>query len=182
MRMTSFVAAAALAAACLPAAAQSLKPGLWEMHNKMGGNPQMDKAMADMQKQMAAMPPEQRKQMEAMMGKQGMQMAPGKGGGMAMKVCMTKEQTERNEVPMQDGCKITSLQRNGNTTKMAYSCANPPSTGEGEFTLQSPEAHTSKMTVKAVVNGKTETTTMAISSRRSRRRSELRPVQPNVNA
>jgi hypothetical protein len=94
------------------------------------------------------------------MAKQGMQMGSGKGGGMAMKVCMTKEQAERNEMPVQDGCKITSLQRSGNTTKMAYSCANPPSTGEGEFSLQGPEAYTSKMTVKAVVNGKTETTTM----------------------
>lgn len=179
MRITSSIAAAVLAAACLPAAAQSLKPGLWEMHNKMGGNPQMDKAMADMQKQLASMPPEQRKQMEAMMARQGVQMAAGKGGGMAMKVCMSKEQAERNEPPMQDGCKITNLQRSGSTTKMAYSCANPPSTGEGEFTFQGPEAYTSKMMVKSVVQGKTETTTMEGSGKwLGADCGSLKPVQP----
>lgn len=161
MRVMSFVAAAALAALALPVAAQSLKPGLWEMNNKMGGNPQMDQAMAEMQKQLAAMPPEQRKQMEAMMAQRGTQMAqPGKGGGMAMKVCMSREQVERNEVPMQDDCKITSQSRSGNTARMAFTCSKPPSSGEGTFTYLGPEAYTSKMTVKTVVDGKAETMTL----------------------
>ena len=174
------VAAATLLAACgLPAAAQSLKPGLWEMHSKMSGNAQMDQAMAQMQKELASMPPEQRKQMEAMMAKQGMQMSPGQGGGMAMKACMSKEQAERNEPPMQDGCKVTTMQRSGNTTKMAYSCTNPPSSGEGEFTSLGPEAYKSRMTVKAVVNGKTETTTMEGSGKwLSADCGNLKPMQP----
>ena len=37
--------------------AQSTAPGLWEIQNKMGGNPELDQAMAQMQKQMASMPP-----------------------------------------------------------------------------------------------------------------------------
>jgi hypothetical protein len=161
MRYTSMFAAAALAALALPAAAQSLKPGLWEVTNKMGGSPQMDQAMAEMQKQLAAMPPEQRKQMEAMMAKQGMQMAkPAAGGGMALKICMTKEMVERNDVPMQGDCKVTSQQRSGSTTKIAYTCSNPPSSGEGTFTHIGPEAYSSKMTVKTAVQGKTETMTM----------------------
>lgn len=161
MRMTSFVAAAAFAALSLPAAAQGLKPGLWEINNKMGGNPQMDEALAEMQKQLASMPPDQRKQMEAMMAQRGVQMAPpGKGGGMAARVCMTKEQVERNEVPMQEDCKMTSQSRSGNTTKMAFTCSKPPSSGEGTFTYLGPEAYTSKMTVKTVVDGKPETMTM----------------------
>ena len=49
--------------------AQTTAPGLWAIQNKMGGNPELDKAMAEMQKQLAAMPPAQRKQMEAMMGR-----------------------------------------------------------------------------------------------------------------
>ena len=57
--------------------AQTTAPGLWEMQNKVGGNPEMDKAMADMQKQLAAMPPAQRKQMEAMMGQSGMGIGAG---------------------------------------------------------------------------------------------------------
>ena len=158
MRIPVLLGALALAAAALPASAQSLKPGLWEINNKMN-NPQMDQAMADMQKQMAAMPPEQRKQMEAMMARNGMRMGMG-ASGMTVQMCMSKEMAERNDVPMQDGCKVTSQQRSGNTMKMAYTCANPPSSGEGQFTFASPEAYSSRMTVRTVVAGKTETTTM----------------------
>lgn len=155
------VLAAALLAACLPVAAQQLKPGLWEINNKMGGNPQMDQAMAEMQKQLASMPPEQRKQMEAMMAQQGVKMGPAGGkGGMTIQSCMTKEMTERNDVPMQDGCKVTNQQRSGKTMKMAFACTNPPSSGEGEFTFTSDQAYTSKMTVKTTVQGKPQTTTM----------------------
>ena len=70
-----YLAAALLACACA-AGAQNLKPGLWEITNKMqssggGDGPQM-------QKQLAAMPPEQRKMVEEMMAKQGVK--PGAGG------------------------------------------------------------------------------------------------------
>ena len=47
-----------LALAAPLAWAQSTKPGLWEIQHKMGGSPEMDKAMAEMQKQLAAMPPQ----------------------------------------------------------------------------------------------------------------------------
>jgi len=129
MRVPSLIAAAVLAAACLPASAQSMKPGLWEIHNKMQGG-EMDAAMAQMQQQLAQMSPAERKQMEAMMARQGVRMAPS-GGGMAVQVCMTKEMVERNDPPMQDGCKVTQNQRSGNTHKFAFACSNPPSSGEG---------------------------------------------------
>jgi hypothetical protein len=154
--------AAALGVACLPVMGQTLKPGLWEIHNKMGGNAQMDQAMAEMQKQMASMSPAERKQMETMMAQRGMQMPQaGAGGGMAMRICMTKEMVERNEMPMEKSdCKITSQSKSGNTMKMAFSCPNPPSTGETQFTLAGPEAYSSNITVKTVVDGKNETMTM----------------------
>jgi hypothetical protein len=138
----SRIAAVVVLAACvaLPAAAQSMKPGLWEMQQKMGGNPQMDQAMAEMQKQLAAMSPEQRKQMEGMMAGRGVQVAPGAGGAMAVKVCMTKEMAERNEVPASQGdCKTTQQSRSGNTIKMAFACTKPPSSGESQVTLVSNE-------------------------------------------
>ena len=107
MRFPALLATLALAVAWLPASAQSLKPGLWEINNKMKNDPRMDQAMADMQKQLAGMPPEQRKQMEAMMAQRGVRMAPAAGGGMTIQMCMTKEQVERNDVPMQNGCTMT---------------------------------------------------------------------------
>ena len=46
----------ALALVASAAAAQTIKPGLWESTSKVGGNPELDKMMAKMQKQMAGMP------------------------------------------------------------------------------------------------------------------------------
>ena len=156
-------AAAALAASCLPAAAQQLKPGLWEITNRMQSNSgQMESAMGKMQQQMASMSPEQRQMVEQMMAQRGVQMGGGGGaGGMSMKVCMSREMVERNEVPTQRGeCKTTSQQRSGNTMKMAFTCANPPSNGEGQVTFNSPETYSMKMTVNTAVQGRAETVNM----------------------
>jgi hypothetical protein len=151
-----------LALAAQPVMAQTLKPGLWEINNKMqSGSGQVEKAMADMQKQMASMPPEQRKMMQDMMAKQGMSMSPGAGGGMAVKICMTRESIDRNELASQQGdCKTTTSPRTGNTMKMSFVCTQPPSSGEGQVTFVSPEAYTTKMAMKSTVQGKPETMTM----------------------
>jgi hypothetical protein len=164
MRIPSLIACGLLAAACLPVSAQSMKPGLWEIHNKTQGG-QMDQAMADLQKQMAQMSPQQRKQMEAAMAQQGVKMAPGAGGGMAMQMCMTREMIDRNDVPVQDGCKVTQNTRSGNTQKFAFTCSNPPSSGEGQVTYGGPESYSSRMTIKTAAAGKTETTTMETSGK-----------------
>jgi hypothetical protein len=161
MKLHHLPAAAILAALSLGASAQTLKPGLWQVTNKMGGSAQMDQAMAEMQKQMAAMPPEQRKAMQDMMARNGVQMGAGGPGGMSAKMCMTKEMAERNEIPANQGdCKTTSQQRTGNTMKMAFTCASPPSSGEGQFTFVSSEAYTMKMNVRTTVGGKAENVTM----------------------
>jgi hypothetical protein len=155
-------AALLAAATCLPAAAQSLKPGLWEISNKMD-NPQVNEAMKQMQQQLAQMPPEQRKQMEAMMAQRGMKMGDGSGAGTTMQICMTKEMAERGDMQMDQGnagCKITSQSRSGNTMKMAYACTNPPSSGEGEYTYKGSEGYSSKMKVTTMQSGKPETMTM----------------------
>ena len=53
----ALVMAPALAVATASASAQTMKPGLWEIANKMGGSPEIDQAMAQLQQQMANMPP-----------------------------------------------------------------------------------------------------------------------------
>jgi hypothetical protein len=152
---SNHLAAAALAVCACTAGAQSLKPGLWEVNQKMDMGGAQDPRMAQMQQQMANMPPEQRKAMEAAMAKQGVKMGPG--GGMNIQMCLTKEMVERNELPAQRGdCKTTQQPRSGNTMKMAFSCSNPPSSGEGEVTFASPEAYSMKMTVTTQVQGKPE--------------------------
>ena len=152
------LAAAAALALALPAGAQTMKPGLWEMNNKTSGG-QMDQAMAEMQKQLAGMSPEQRKQMQAAMAGQGVKMMPGAGGGMAVQMCLTKEMVERNDVPMEKGCTTTRNERSGRKVTFAFTCSNPPSSGEGEASF-TPDTYTSRMTLKTVVAGKPETMTM----------------------
>lgn len=160
MKARYFLAAALAATAACAASAQTLKPGLWQVtHNMQTGSGQMEQSMAQMQKEMAALPPDQRKMMEQMMAKQGVKAGPG--GGMSMKICMTREMVERNDIPMDGDCKTTHQSRSGNTMKMAFSCSNPPSTGEGQVTFASPEAYTMKMAVSTKVDGKPEKMNMS---------------------
>ncbi len=161
-------AALALAFAAAAASAQNMKPGLWELTNKMSSSSgQMDQAMAQAQQAMAKMPPEQRKKMEEMLAKQGVALGATGPGGTSVKICMTKEMVERSEMPAQNqgDCKTTVSPRTGNTVKMAYTCSNPPSSGEGEFTYASPEAYTSKVTSTTTVQGKPEKITMDASGK-----------------
>ncbi len=131
------------------AAAQGMKPGLWEMSQK----PQLDAAqqakMEQAQKQMAAMPAEQRKMMEQMMGQRGMSMSAMAGGVISLKTCISKEQAERQEMPVSENgrCKH-DVQRSGKTVRTHFVCTDPDSEGDGEFTFESPERYTNKITVK----------------------------------
>jgi hypothetical protein len=146
--------AAALAVFACAAGAQNLKPGLWEItHQMQTGSGQMEQGMAGMQQQMAGLPPEQRKMMEEMMAKQGMKK--GSAAGTSMKVCMTREMVEKNELPAQQGdCTTTHQSRKGNMMNMAFSCTNPPSTGEGQVIFKGPESYSMKMVMSSMVNGK----------------------------
>ncbi len=145
--------------ACLPWP-RACSPACGNIENKMGGNPEMEKAMAQMQAQLAAMPPAQRKQMEAMMGKSGVSMA--SGGAMAVKVCITAEMAARQQMPTQTQGDCTSKidSRTGNTMKISFSCTNPVSSGEGIYTFESDKAYTMKMAIKSQEGGKTHNMTM----------------------
>jgi hypothetical protein len=151
-----------------PALAQSkLTPGLWEHQNRVKtGNGQMEAAMAQMQQQLAAMPPEKRKQIEEAMGRQGMGMAPG--GPMTMKICLSPEQAARDEVPMQEdsNCRITSRTRSGNTFKFTMACTGPrEGSGEGEFTYISPKEHKGRMKITSKRGGRDETMELETSAK-----------------
>jgi Protein of unknown function (DUF3617) len=160
MRLSIRLSSLAAALFASVAMAQSTAPGLWAIQHKMGGNPEMEKAMANMQKQLAAMPPAQRKQMEAMMGQSGVSAAPG--GGMALKICITPEMAARSELPSQTegDCTTTITARSANTLKSTFVCRNPPTSGEGVYTFSGDKAYTAKMVMQTTRNGKPETMTM----------------------
>jgi Protein of unknown function (DUF3617) len=142
--------------------AQSMKPGLWEITQKMkSSSAEMNNAMATMQAQMAKMSPEQRKQMQEMMAKQGVNMDLGGGaakpGEVIVKMCMTQEMIDQNQTaPQQPGCTHTQSPRVGNTWKMSFTCTKPPSSGEGQTTMISPDAYTMKMAINSSATGKPE--------------------------
>ena len=163
----ALVTAAALAVTAASASAQTMKPGLWEIANKMGGSPEMDQAMAQLQQQMANMPPEQRKMMEDMMAKKGMGMGGVSPGGIVVKACITKEMAERNQMPMQHSgdCTNTISEKTSSGMKMKFTCTNPPSSGEGQFSFMGDSAYTMKMKISTAGQGKPQVTTVDGSGR-----------------
>lgn len=163
--------------------AQNVKPGLWETTSKMKtGSGQMEQAMAQAQKQMASLPPEQRKMMEEMMAKQGVSMgASGAPGTTTAKYCISREMAETNTLPAQQegNCKSTASPRVGNTMKIGFTCTNPVSSGEGTITFTSAEAYTTKMTMNTSAGGKPETINLDASSKwLSADCGALRPLAP----
>jgi len=151
----------------MPVVAQTtMRPGLWEVTSKVAGSGEMGAKMAaaqaQMQKQIAAMPPEQRKQMEKMLAEHGMSLSPGAGDGMTVRMCVTKEMAERKDVPMHHAgdCRTDYVRSTGNTTRFAYTCSKPPSNGEGEIVLLNPESYTMKMNIASQVQGKSQPMTV----------------------
>ncbi|MDY0107013.1 MAG: DUF3617 domain-containing protein [Giesbergeria sp.] len=148
-------------------AQQKMRPGLWEYSVQMKSQSgQMEAAMAEMQKSLASMPPEQRKQMEQMMAQQGVSMGPK---GQTVKVCVSKEQAEMDGIPPQEGCTQKVQRIDASTMKVAFSCkggqGQPPSSGEGTVTLQGPTAYTGQFKFKTQTQGKPEQIDMAQSGK-----------------
>ena len=173
-----FPAATVLLGLAFGASAQTMKPGLWEISNKIqSASGEMEKGMADMQKEMAAMPPEQRKMMQDMMAKQGVDVGASGLKSMGVKVCITKEMADRNELTSAEGdCKSTHAPRVGNTMKFAFACTKPPSSGEGQVTFVGTDAYSSKVAVSSTHNGKAEA--MSIDSQGKWLSAQCGAIQP----
>ncbi|SFU80099.1 DUF3617 domain-containing protein [Pseudoduganella namucuonensis] len=163
-RQLVLAAALAASAAFCSAATTSMRPGLWEMNSKVkSGDSQATAAMAEAQKQLANLPPEQRKMIEDMMAKQGVGMTMGSDGGVRITYCMTREMAERKELPTGQGeqCTSTSTPVAGGMN-VSFQCAKPPSSGTGQVRLQGETGYTMNMNVTSSARGKPET--MAVES------------------
>lgn len=144
-----------------------MQPGLWEQSVTMkSASGQMEAQMAQMQQQMASMPPEQRKMVEQMMARQGVGMGAA-GQPHTVRLCITPEQAERQDVAQHDGnCKQELLQRSGNTLRYRFACTGEhPTSGEGEYTLASPTSYSGKASVLTQVKGKPEKMDMTTQGR-----------------
>lgn len=149
------------------AQAQSLQPGLWEMNTRAAqGDAGMGQALAQMQQQMAQMPPEQRKQMQAMLAQQGMAVDVG-SGGIRSKICITPEMARDDHVvpPQQGDCKTSTPQRSGNTITVRYECRQPVMKGQSTITLSSSKAYSVHSENVVQQDGKRTTTAMDVDAR-----------------
>jgi hypothetical protein len=151
----------------LPAGAQDLKPGLWELSNKVSSpDRQLQATMTEMQKQLASMPPEQRKAIQQMMERNGVQLNIGAGGALTTRMCMTKEMIQRKEFPVQQGdCKQKVSSLSQNRMKVAFSCSNPPASGEGEMTLDSDTSYRARMHVTGTNGGAKQSVDMDVTGK-----------------
>ena len=147
-------ASAAFVLTLLAVAAQAqshLRPGLWEETvTSRTDNAQMNAAMEQMKQRMAAMTPEQRAAMEKMMGGHAL---PGSGAPNVIRVCITKEQAERNFTPDSNGhCSRTNVSTSGSTTRFDFACQSAHSTitGHGVFTAMGDSAFAVSSTADTV--------------------------------
>lgn len=161
------LALTALLAASLAQAADTpppIKPGLWEMTSdsqQLNGKPVPDQS-AQMAAQLKNMPPEMRQQIEAQMKAQGIQINPSAaGGGIAARMCLTKDMLEQNRWQQAEGdCKSQVTSRSGNTWRWTMSCTQPPAQGEGATTFTNPESYTGEVRMTTQDNGKPQVMSM----------------------
>jgi hypothetical protein len=134
--MKKSLVALSLSLIAAPTLAGDMKAGLWEVKTvrQIVDGQDMQAQMAEMQRQLASLPPDQRKQMEAMMGRQGMSMGPGG----ATRMCISEEMAKRDTpVVDPDGrCQPTKMSRSGSTVRYEFDCVmeGRRSIGKGEST------------------------------------------------
>ncbi|MDP2417117.1 MAG: DUF3617 domain-containing protein [Hydrogenophaga sp.] len=155
MRITTPIVVAMLVALSPLSHAQSQKPGLWEHSSTVhahGG--QMSQQMAEMKKQMAGLPPEQRKAMEQMMGLS----VASDGPTISVKHCITPEEAAKAWLPSHDEeCKYTITQRTASSVKAKFVCSDEgKSSGEGVVHFKGDNAYSGKFNVNTLVDGKPE--------------------------
>ncbi|NHZ91957.1 DUF3617 family protein [Massilia sp. CCM 8733] len=163
LRPTAAVLVCAAAACISPALAQTMKPGLWENTSKTTSqNPQIAEAMAEMQKQLASMTPEQRKAMGQIGGQAGApQFDMNADGSATIKLCITQKMLDDaggNFLGPQDGnCTHKKSPLLGGTQSFSFTCKNPPASGQGKVSFQGGTSYTSTMTMSSSAAGQQDT-------------------------
>lgn len=145
-----------LCLATLPATAQTLKPGLWELNNRIASaSPETMAVMAAAQQQMANMPPEQRAAMEQMMARHGVNMNLGDNGGVKITYCLTREMAEKQDLPTgQPGQCSTTRSPVPGGMNVSFHCTKPPSNGNGQVIFNGDAGFSMRMNVNSSAHGK----------------------------
>ncbi|WP_229256630.1 DUF3617 domain-containing protein [Duganella lactea] len=143
-----FISLTMLAAA--HASAQTVKPGLWELTNKIKtGDSQTDQALSAALAQLAVLPPDQRAKVAGMMAQNGVSMPQaGADGSLKVTACVTPEMAARKELPLNQQGQCTSRQDPvAGGLNVSFTCTNPASSGNGQIRFQGDNAYTATMNV-----------------------------------
>ncbi|MYM68214.1 DUF3617 family protein [Pseudoduganella sp. FT55W] len=162
------LALAIAAAAQASAQTQTIKPGLWELNNKVKtGNAEQDQVMSAALAQLAAMPPAQRAQMEAIMAQNGVSMPKaGSDGSITLTACVTPEMASRKELPMNQKGKCNTRQEPvAGGMNVSYTCTDPASSGTGQIRFNGDNAYTMTMNVTNNTNVGPRTATVESTGR-----------------
>ncbi len=147
-------------------AAPAMRSGVWESTTTIKTQSgQMEKAMAQMEQQLASLPPEQRKMMEQNMASYGVAKTAKPN---TYRICITPENAQRSYLPPSQGeqCSYKILKQTPKTLHFSYLCkGSHSSSGEGEYTFIGDTSYTGKLTSKTTVEGRTETIQMNISGK-----------------
>ncbi|MES3015719.1 MAG: DUF3617 domain-containing protein [Pseudomonadota bacterium] len=165
MKLIHALPATLMALTAIGAHAQTQAPGLWEHRFTMtsqGG--EMEKAQAEMQKQLAAMPPAERKKIDDMMASRGVKMGTQ---GATVKFCLTPEQAAKPAEPRMAGdCTQSDIQRSGSTMKYKFSCTKPQQvSGEGQVSYAGDKAYSGMSTMTSQAAGMPQQMTMTMAGK-----------------
>lgn len=146
----------------------AIRPGLWENRVSMKTQSgQYEAAFAELQRQMAALPPEQRKLAEQQLSQRGVAL-----GGLSertLSICVTPEQASLEGLPQEPGCTQTLSRIGDKALKVQFQCKGhgdtPAARGEGTVTLSSPTAYQGRYKLQTTVDGKPEQLDLVQSSK-----------------
>lgn len=136
-----------------------IEPGLWQ-HNFsiQSASGELERAMQQLEQQLASIPAAQRQMMEKMMASQGVSFD---FKSKSVQVCLTQQEIDRGQLPQQDGCQQKIHQIGDNSYNFTFSCdTKPPTSGNGVITLSNRKAYTGNATFTTDVNGKAEQMTL----------------------
>jgi hypothetical protein len=138
-----------------------MEPGLWEHKFTISSDDNaLQKQMEEVQKQLASMPPAQRKMMEDIMASQGIGIS---ANGASVKLCMTREQIERGQLPQQDKNCTQEVTENGKGNySMNFSCSGSPAmSGTGSMRFSDRKNYTGETVLTETGEGQSRVMTMS---------------------
>ncbi len=144
-----------LALVGLPAVANDMKSGLWELTTDIAGTGATDQFNDQIRQQIATMPPEQRKKMEELMVRPAPSSSVPSGNITKRQLCISKDAADNKNPPMQlpTSCTRTVVSQTANNAKANVVCTQPPMSGETEIVVTSDRAFNLKAAFATTTQG-----------------------------